>query len=285
MKFKHSIIFMALLAITSMFASCSEGDYWDEYIEKAEKYSFACSASNYSVSAADVPSEIKVEVYRNTTTGSVVLPLTITGATDVLNAPASISFEDGSAVAELVFTVAGSPEIGVKYTATAKIGDENVSVSGNGSVAVTLLINYIWNEWTTGTFTENFNGFQTNVKIMKADGAKAYRIMQPYKEFFMSEYGYSEAEWAAYSCPYIEFTVDGSAVSFQTFMVDTYDGTNMIYGYLPSDLAASVASYDALSKLIDKQTVQIVPYYYVPGVGGWGVDYPIYLQIGGSYEF
>ena len=284
MKFKHSIIFMALLAITSMFASCSEGEYWDEYIEEAEKYSFACSASNYSVSAADVPSEIKVQVYRNTTNGSVVLPLTVSGATEVLNAPASVSFEDGSAVAELVFTVGGSPEIGVKYTATATIGDESVSVSGNGSVAVSLLVNYIWNEWTIGTFTENFIGFQADVKIMKADGAKAYRIMEPYKEYMMGD-GYSEAQWAAYSCPYIEFTVDGSAVSFQTFKVDTYDGTNMIYGYLPSDLAASVASYDALSKLIDKQTVQIVPYYYVPGLGGWGVDYPIYLQIGGSYEF
>lgn len=284
MKLYKSILCSALAAVAVTFASCSDEGKWDAYNAEAESYSFAQASNSYSVSATEIPTEIKVQVYRSTTKGSVSLPVTVSANTETLSAPSTVSFADGSNVADYVFTVGASPAVGVKHTAKATIAEENVSASGNASVTVSLVVNYTWSDWATGTITENFYGFEANLKVMKADGARAYRIMEPYKEILMSD-GYSEAQWAKYSCPYIEFSVvEGTAITFNTFLVDTYDGTNMIYGYLPSELASSVAGYDAYSYLLDSKTVQIAPYYYVPGVGGWGV-YPLTFTLDGSFEF
>ena len=142
MKLYKSILFAALAVVVATFASCSDEGKWDAYNAEAETYSFAQSTTSYSVSAADVPSQITVKVYRSTTEGSVVLPLTVSSNTETLTAPASVSFENGSNVAEYVISVNSNPTIGVKHTATATIGDENVSVSGNASITVSLVVNY-----------------------------------------------------------------------------------------------------------------------------------------------
>ena len=192
-------------------------------------------------------------------------------------------------MAEYVFTV-NSPEIGVTHKATVEIAEGSVSPSGNASIAVSLVVNYVWNDWATGTITDYFNGCQVpGLKIMKAEGARAYRLMEPYKEFFMTEYGYTEAQWAAYSCPYIEFSVvEGAAVTFKTFKADVYDSEAgyMIYGYLPSEFLEKYAELDALSQLLDSKTVMLAPFWAVsPEVGGWGADYPVYIELEGDFEF
>ena len=287
MKLYKSILFAALAVVASVFTGCSDEGKWDAYKADSETYSFAQSATTLSVSATEVPTEITIKVYRSTASGSATLPIEVSANSTALNGPASVTFQDGSNVADYVVTV-NDPEIGFQHKLTAAVSEESVSASGNAKVTVALTVNYTWTEWATGTFTCYFMGCQTEgVKVMKAEGARAYRIMEPYKEFMLSEdYGYTEKQWAAYSCPYIEFSVvEGTAITFKTFQADTYDGTDMIFGYLPSDLAAKFADLDALSQLLDGQTVCIAPYWYVPGVGGWGTDYPIYFELDGSFEF
>lgn len=286
MKLYKSFLLMALAVFAISFASCSDEGKWDAYEADSEVYSFAQAASSLSYSASDVPSEIKINVYRNTTSGSVSLPVTFESNAAGLTAPSTINFTDGSNVAEYVFTL-GELEVGAQNKATVTIADTSVSPSGNVSFSLTLVVNYTWSEWGSGVFEDEFMGCVADVKVMKADGASAYRIIEPYKEFLMTEYGYSENEWATFSCPYIEFKVqDDGAVKFNTFIIDTYDGStaNLINGFWPSDLDASLAENDAYSVLIDAQTVQMVPYYYVPDVGGWGL-YPVYLTLDQGFSF
>ena len=82
MKLYKSILFVALAAVATAFTSCSDEGKWDAYNEEAETYSFAQSKHDLSVSATDVPSEIKVMVYRSTTNGSASLPVTVTTNSD-----------------------------------------------------------------------------------------------------------------------------------------------------------------------------------------------------------
>lgn len=285
MKFNKSI-FIALAAVAITFASCSDEGKWDAYdAEGKVTYTFAQASNNLSYSAAEVPSEIKIQLYRSTTSGSETLPVTFSANTTGLTGPASVTFNEGSNVADYVMTV-GDLEVGAQNKATVTIAEESVSPSGNAAYALTMVVNYTWAEWGTGVITENFNGFQDRLNIMKAEGAPAYRIMVPYYNFLSQAYGYSENECATFSCPYIEFKIEGSAVKFNTFLVDTYDGgtTNLIYGYWPSDLDASLVDYEQQSYVVDNTTVQLAPYYYVPGLGGWGV-YPLTFTLDSGYNF
>ena len=285
MKLNKSI-FIALAAVATTFASCSDEGKWDAYdAEGKVTYTFAQASNNLSFSAADVPSEVKIQLYRSTTSGSETLPVTFSANTTGLTGPTSVTFNEGSNVADYVMTV-GDLEVGAQNKATVSIAEESVSPSGNAEFALTMVVNYTWSDWGSGTITENFNEFQDNLKVMKADGAPAYRIMAPYKNFLMQAYGYSENEWATFSCPYIEFKIEGSAVKFNTFLVDTYDGStaNLIYGYWPSDLSASLAENEQYSYVVDNTTVQLAPYYYVPGLGGWGV-YPLTFTLDSGYNF
>lgn len=70
---------------------------------------------------------------------------------------------------------------------------------------------------------------------------------------------------------YINFTVneDGS-VKFETYVNDAYDADNLIYAFWPLDHNAGLTAEAAMSTVVDEQTVELYPYYYVPGVGGWG---------------
>jgi len=279
----YKSLFVALAAVAIAFTSCSDEGKWDAYdAEGKVTYTFAQASNNLSYSAAEVPSEVKVQLYRSTTTGSETLPVTFSSNTTGLTGPASVTFNDGSNVADYVMSV-GELEVGAQNKATVTIAEESVSPSGKAAYTLTLVVNYTWSDWGTGTITENFCGFQENLKIMKADGATAYRIMEPYKNYLMG-YGYSVNEWAAYSCPYIEFKIENGAVTFNTFAVYDYEAPSLVYGFWPSDLNASLADYEQYSYVVDNTTVQLAPYYYVPNVGGWGV-YPLTFTLDSGYNF
>lgn len=281
----YKSIFIALAAVVIAFTSCSDEGKWDAYdAEGKVTYSFAQATNNLSYSATEVPSEVKVQLYRSTTSGNETLPVKFSANTTGMTGAEFVTFQEGSNVADYVMTI-GELEVGVENKATVTIADESVSPSGKGTYNLTLVVNYTWSDWASGTITEAFYNFQDNLKIMKAEGAPVYRIMAPYKNVLMED-GYSENDWATFSCPYIEFKIEGSAVKFNTFKVDTYDGgaTNLIYGFWPSDLDASLADEEQKSCVIDNSTVQLAPYYYVPGMGGWGVV-PMTFTLDAGYQF
>lgn len=186
MKFKHSIIFMALLAITSMFASCSEGEYWDEYIEETEKYSFETASSSFSLNAADVvPSTYVIKVVRNNAGGSVTLP--VTGEfSSIFSGVESVTFEEGQSTAEYAITVnADAIVMGTTYTAKIAFDAEKASVSGISTYTLSLKKDYTWVSAGKCIMASNWAGAQANVPIEKAaeysvGGNHLYRLVSPY---------------------------------------------------------------------------------------------------------
>lgn len=183
MKFNKSMIFMAMLAVTSMFASCSEGQYWDEYTEEGATYSFNSASSSLSYKPSDtVPSEVTVTVVRKDAGAAETLPVTVETSSDVLSAPAEVSFEAGKASAEYVISV-GEIATGTTHTATISFDKELVSVSGNSSYTLTMKKDYTWEAAGSCIMNSGWAGVQAKVNIEKAKeytGGHLYHLVSPY---------------------------------------------------------------------------------------------------------
>ena len=186
MKFKHSIIFMALLAITSMFASCSEGEYWDGYTDEGEKYSFQAASANFSYNAADVvPSTYHVTIIRSNAGESVTLPVTAEFS-EIFSGAESVTFEAGKNSAEYAITVdTDAMAMGSTYTAKLSFDAEQASVSGISAYSLSLKKDYTWVSAGKCIMASNWAGAQANVAIEKAaeyteGGNHLYRLVSPY---------------------------------------------------------------------------------------------------------
>ncbi|MBQ8224264.1 MAG: hypothetical protein IJZ86_02745 [Bacteroides sp.] len=180
MKFK-SIISMAMLAATMMFAGCSEDGYWNEYSEEG-KYSFAQSSASFSYVATETVSQVSVQVFRNNTNGSVTLPLSAQVSSEIITVPESVTFEAGSNVAECILSINGEMEIGVTYSATLAMDSTALSASGKAVCKVSLIKDYTWESAGACTFYSNRAGVKAKLAIQKAaeyDG-NYYRIVSPY---------------------------------------------------------------------------------------------------------
>lgn len=183
MKFNKSMIFMAMLAITAMFASCSEGEYWDGYTEEGAKYSFNSSSSSYNYKPADTAvSEVTITVVRKEAGAAETLPLTVETSSDVLSAPAEVTFEAGQASAAYTIAVGEIPT-GTTHTATVSFDSELASVSGISSYTLTIKRDYTWEAAGSCIMTSYWAGVRDEISIEKAKeytGGYLYRLVSPY---------------------------------------------------------------------------------------------------------
>ena len=125
-----------------------------------------------------------------------------------------------------------------------------------------------------------------DVEVKKAEGMNRYRIMAPYPNAILVE-----AEWDNWiggpKSDFIEFWVNSDkSCSWDKFWYPglIYQGvaSYIIKAYLPSALSSSQASKDALSKvLITDRLITLCPYFYIDGVGGFGVK-STYLSLPGG---
>lgn len=174
---------MATLAFTTLFASCSEGQYWDEYTEEGDKYSFQSTSTSLSYKPSDtISSEIVVTLVRKNTEGAETLPLTVETSSSALTAPTEVTFEAGKANAEYAITV-GEIATGTTHTVTISFDSELASVSGNSSYTLTIKKDYTWEAAGACIMASNWAGTQGEVSIEKAKeytGGHLYRLMSPY---------------------------------------------------------------------------------------------------------
>ena len=181
MKFNKSILFTALAAVALMFTGCSDEGKWDAYVAEGETYSFAQGSSTQSYTAGKVPSEIKVELYRSTTTGSATLPVTFETESEVLSGPASVTFSEGSNMAEYVITV-GEVPIGSSVAASVAFDENSVSPSGKSSFDLTVKVDYTWESAGTCVMYSDWAANQAAVPVQKAAeyNGNLYRLNSPY---------------------------------------------------------------------------------------------------------
>jgi hypothetical protein len=186
--------------------------------------------------------------------------------------PSSVTFAAGQYSTDLVLDLSGM-QVAVPYKGTISLANkDDYNDMAISSVNVSLQKAYTWVSLGTGEFLENFwEGYVADVEIRKAEGFNIYRIINPYAA------ASAAADATGPKPAYIQFeVVDGAGtVHFNTWQSPyDYDGTGAyLKFYLPSERGASYAQYDDQSKLVDNYYLALMPYVYIDGLGGWGVNY------------
>jgi len=278
---KLNKIFCGLaLGMVTLFAACdtdNEGAIYNGISEETgQGISFATTTLRaISVSATDP--EFEVPIYRSNTQGEYSGTLTATG---LINGEAAdcftvtgFTFNDGEAESSVTVNVADL-EIGKVLALTLAFTDSlNMGYSGNHQLKVNVNVEYNWVSLGNGTFTDNFFGFYSEPEILKAEGFDRYRVMAPCEAYRTDPANASDTWIASWSAEYIEFWVeDGYVIFNEWFTGQNYDGdsSSPIYAYHPSAFSSlNDPAYWTHSVFTDSKTVQLAPYYYIDGLGGW----------------
>ncbi len=162
--------------------------------------------------------------------------------------------------------------IGIDLNVTLSIADTDIAVSGTSKTALVVSKDYNWQLLGKGTYTDNWSsGVTYEADIYKAEGFDRYRVMDPYTESLKNDDGEWET-WVSIGTvtPYVTFwsTTDGM-VTFSPFSMGiNYEGDNSqpIYAYPPSAFVGLPLTFN---KWLDAKTIQLAPYYYIDGLGGW----------------
>lgn len=164
-------------------------------------------------------------------------------------------------------------EVGEAGTLTLTISDADLSVGGIATTTLKCSKAYEWKSLGKGYFLDNFFGMESEPEIMKADGFERYRVMAPCEAYRTSPEA-AEDDWVAtWSASYIELWIEDGLVFWdEWFTGQNYDGDKdqPIYAYHPSAFGSlNDPEFWQFSKFVDDKTIQLAPYYYIDGVGGW----------------
>jgi len=185
-------------------------------------------------------------------------------------------------------------EVGELYTLEIGVDDAYVNpYSANTYNTYVVSIQRVkWNKLGLCEFNDTFMSqtWSYYAEIEQRDGTNTFRILNPYAG------GNNNAEdWAgtlSQSTDKIIFTVlekteskdaDGDTYYYVTFdSWETgywYEDAYMVWAFLPSELSSSLAADDELSVYYpDYGQVILTPYYYIPGLGGFGEN-PVYITL------
>ncbi len=275
MKITNKIGIAASLIVTAMISSCSDKGYWDEAPLEDAAYSFA--SSQYTESLSPGAQEIKITLNRSNSSAQASVNITFTPASDCpsdITVSSPVVFAAGSNSTDVVINIANAQP---PYTYSGTLSfDGEVSYSGNATCEISLPAEYTFTSIGTGQFLDawvmdNATDYY-NVEILKAEGFERYRVMNPYKEYYETIGPASWEDWIGSTGPeYIEFW----ELSDGTLMYNAYysglnyyaDSTTPINIYPYNYFTNGVAGYDIW---YSTGFAVLSPFYYVPGVGGWG---------------
>lgn len=279
MKIAKYIFGVGLLL--TLFSACNKDNEGAIYESSTQGLSFTASALT-DVTVTPNDPKFEIEVIRGNASAAYTGTVTATGTigktayTDF--SVSDFTFAAGEYKTTLTVDISNL-SVGDDLDLTLKFNDEAaVSPSDISETSLTCNKDYDWVSLGTGTYTDNFAaGVTCNVEIYKAQGFDRYRAMSPYAEYLASDEAASSWEnWISKSTTtkYVEFyTVDG-IVYFSPFALGlNYQGVSSypIYAYHPSAFSGVSSEHNIW---LDSKTVQLAPYYYISGVGGW--NYTIY---------
>ena len=131
----YKSLFIATALLGGMMSSCSEDGVWDQasqanlWLTNGTAYTFDNSTINYTYYPADVMKDmdVNVTVTRGTTQGTVEVPIEcVISDNELISAPTSVTFQDGSNTALYPIHVKQEFEPGI--SATAKLVIDTLSV-------------------------------------------------------------------------------------------------------------------------------------------------------------
>lgn len=290
--YKYFAIVLECVLALGLLASCVETA--PEYVP-GEPVSATCvvtpdlSAST-SLSLNGTP--VAVPFTRSNTSGSLDVTVSLTDNSGIFSLQSStVSFASGESVANAYVTYdydsldpMGTYHFEVSMTSDAYASPYN-------AVAIPYTCVKAWKDLGIGEFFDNLAlmsedsyGIAKCTILQSPDGAKRYRIMNPYADKAQRAAAWDEACAAATPSEYIEFWVTDEEtmhITWNNYWLTGlwYQGTPGadIKAYLPSVRGSS----DANCRFLDEYIVQFTPYYYIDGMGGFGM-YSCFLSMPGG---
>lgn len=261
--------------MAALFTSCNKDNEGAIYNNQGGAgLSFTAS----TLSSVEVPASnpvFDVEIVRGNIVGAASGNLTATLKVGDKELPgvtvSGYNFADGQNSTTVSVNV--SPlEVGVVGSLTLTIADADASVGAIKSATMKVSKAYEWESLGKGAFVDNFFGFVSEPEIMKAKGYNRYRVMAPCEDYRLNP-DPSDTWVASWSAPYIELWVEDGLVFFdEWFTGQNYDGdkTAPIYAYHPSAFSdLNSPEFWQHSKFLSDKVIQLAPYYYIDGLGGW----------------
>lgn len=274
MKYWNKIVLSLTLFVSMAFVSCDTDNEGALY-ESEQGVSFVSSTLPAVTVSANDPT-FTIDVFRSLTTealtGSVSIVAKV-GNNELVGCTASdYSFAVGEGKTQITINVAPL-EVNTVLNVTLTLNG-NKAIGGTATTSLKVSKDYNWLSLGTGTYTDNWGwGITYNVEIQKAEGYDRYRVIAPYEESMKNDDG-EWAEWlATSSAPYVEFYTENDVVFFNPIWLGLYyegDSSQEIWAYHPNSFS-NMATPDkwTFNKWIDAKTVQLAPYYYINGIGGW----------------
>lgn len=154
MKLKNIALFLVALLSMSL-VSCNQDNIGAEYNLMNQGVSFLFNS--YKLQAPGNDPVVAVPVVRGTTKGQSTVHVTATIKTEgiQLDIPSTVTFQDGSAQAELPISLSSIP-VGKKVTVTLSLDGNDASEGSVTSTTLTLSILETWTQIGTGTYTYTY---------------------------------------------------------------------------------------------------------------------------------
>ena len=272
----NKVLFGLTVVVAALFTSCNKDNEGAVYSNQSNAgVSFTAS----TLSTVEVPASnpvFDVEIVRGNTVGAATGSLTASLVADKVEVPgvtvSSYSFADGQNSTTVSVNIAPL-EVGVAGSLTLTIADADASIGGVKATTIKVSKAYEWKSLGKGEFYDNFFGMTSQPEILKAEGFDRYRVIEPCEDFRAEAIAGGDTWAAASSAPYIELWVEDGLVFWEDwFTGQNYDGdkTQPIYACHASGWSSmSTADFWQHSKFLDAKTIQLAPYYYIDGVGGW----------------
>lgn len=271
----NKILFGFTIVLAALFTSCNKDNEGAIY-NNQEGAGLSFSAP--TLVAVEVPASnpvFEVEILRGNISGAASGNVTATlkvGETELSGVTVSgYNFADGQNSTTVSVNV--SPlEVGVVGSLTLTIADADASVGGVKSTTMKVSKAYEWESLGKGAFVDNFFGFVSEPEIMKAKGYERYRVMAPCEDYRLNP-DPSDTWVASWSAPYIELWVEDGLVFFDEYFTgQNYEGdkTTPIYAWHPAAFSSlNSPEFWQHNKFLSDKVIQLAPYYYIDGVGGW----------------
>lgn len=272
----NKVLFGLTVVVAALFSSCNKDNEGAIYSNQSNAgVSFTAS----TLTAVAVPASnpvFDVEIIRGNTvgaaSGTVTAKLTAGGAELAGATVSGYSFADGQNSTTVSVNV--SPlEVGVAGVLTLTLADADASIGGVKATTIKVSKAYEWTSLGKGTYTDNWLGYASQVEMWKADGFDRYRIAAPYASYLASDQAAADwgADWLAPATTVnpLEIWIEDGIVWYEDFPLGINyeaDKTQPIYGCHPSGWSSLSSDFN---KVLDAKTIQLAPYYYIDGLGGW----------------
>lgn len=186
------------------------------------------------------------------------------------------AFKNGESESKITVDVS-ELEIGKILALTLSFTDSlNMGYSNKESLTVNVKVEYNWQSLGKGKFADNWLEYESEVEMLKADGFDRYRIVAPYAAYLASSQAVADwgADWLDPNSTVnpLEVWIEDGLVFYDDFPLGiNYEASKdqPIYGYHPWGWSSMQdPSFWAHNK-IDGKVIQLAPYYYIDGLGGW----------------